>query len=110
MKVHLIKKLTIDAYIRSHAHSKSSFENWLTGLKYADWDRPDDILQTFGKADLSGSGTNRVVFNVGGNNYRMVCKYHFGSSRVHLFVCWIGTHAEYRELCDRGGQYTINAY
>lgn len=43
-------------------------------------------------------------------NYRMICKYHFGITKVRLFVCWIGTHAEYDELCDQGEQYIVFEY
>ena len=60
--------------------------------------------------DILGSGSNRVVFNIGGNNYRMICRYQFGISKVHLFVKWIGTHAEYTKLCNDGKQYDINGY
>ncbi len=40
----------------------------------------------------------------------MICKYHFGATRVHLYVKWIGTHVEYFELCDNNEQYTIDIY
>lgn len=110
MRVHLIKEQTIKHYSTGHAAGKRSFEHWLALIKYADWDIPDDIKITFGSADLLGAGTDRVVFNVGGNNYRMICKYYFGNINVHLFVCWIGTHAEYDELCENVEQYTINIY
>lgn len=110
MRVHLIKKQTIQNYVGGHPPGKSSFENWVTTIKYADWGTPEDIRQTFGSTDLLGQGSSRVVFNIGGNNYRMICKYLFGTSQVHLFVCWIGTHAEYDELCDHGGQYTVNEH
>lgn len=111
MKVHLIKKQTIEDYTRKQARSKVSFGIWLEVLKGADWDKPDDIKKTFGSADLLGDGCcDRVVFNIGGNNYRMICKYLFGSKAVHLFVCWIGTHAAYDKLCDKNEQYTVNDY
>ncbi len=110
MRVHLIKKQTIEEYVAGHASSKSSFENWVTGINHADWIDPDEIKQTFGSADLLGNSTNRVVFNVGGNNFRIICKYHFGITKVHLFVCWIGTHAEYNKLCEKSKQYTVNVY
>lgn len=110
MRVHLIKKQTIQNYVDGHASGKSSFENWVTSVKYADWETPENIRQTFGSADLLGQGSSRVVFNIGGNNFRMICKYHFDSSLVHLFVWWIGTHAEYDELCHHGGQYSINEH
>ncbi len=68
------------------------------------------MLATFRKTDILGNGSNRVVFDVGGNKYRMICKYFFGEKQVHLFVCWIGTHKDYDELCDFNEQYTISNY
>ncbi|WP_421870695.1 type II toxin-antitoxin system HigB family toxin [Marinoscillum sp.] len=110
MKVHLIKKQTIEDYTREQARSKVSFGIWLEILKGADWDKSDDIKKTFGSADLLGNGCDRVVFNIGGNNYRLICKYLFGAKAAHLFVCWIGTHAEYDRLCGKNEQYTVNDY
>lgn len=110
MKVHLIKKKTIEEYVVANARSKSSFKLWLISISYSDWDKPDDIIATFGAADLLGNGSNRVVFDIGGNNYRMICKYQFGENKVRLYVKWIGTHAQYTQLCNSNKQYTINAY
>lgn len=110
MKVHLIKKQTIENYVLANARSKSSFTIWLTTVKYADWTKPEDIKQTFGAADLLGKSSNRVVFDIGGNNYRMICKYHFGDNQVHLFICWLGTHADYDGLCKNNMQYTITDF
>lgn len=107
MKVHLIKRQTIEDYILGHSAGSSSIRKWLTTVKLADWTAPVDIRQTFGAADILGNGSNRVVFNIGGNNYRMICKYYFGSLKVHLYVCWIGTHLEYNELCENKMQYTV---
>lgn len=73
MKVRLIKRKTIENYVQDNARSKSSFRIWLTNLKFADWNEPNDMLYTYGSADLLGNGSNRVVFDIGGNNYRMIC-------------------------------------
>jgi mRNA interferase HigB len=110
MRVHLVTKETIDRYAADNARSKTSFVAWLSRTKYATWDQPSDIKETFSTADLLGNGTDRVVFDIGGNNYRMICKYVFGEKQVHLYVCWIGTHAEYDELCSNKRQYTIEQY
>lgn len=110
MKVRLVKRKTIEDYVRKNARSRSSFRLWLTNLKFADWNVPDDMLATFGSADMLGDGSNRVVFDIGGNNYRMICKYLFGETKVHLYIKWIGTHAEYDKLCKKGEQYTIDSY
>lgn len=110
MKVHLIKLQTIEAYAIRNASSKASFNDWINKVRYADWNIPSDIAATFGSADLLGNGSNRVVFDIGGNNFRMICEYHFGTRQVHLYINWIGTHAEYDKLCNDNKQYTIDKY
>jgi len=110
MKTHLIKKQSIEDYIVKNAQSRTSFEIWLSILKRSDWNDPNDIVSTFNNADILGNGSDRVVFNIGGNNYRMICKFHFGYMKIHLFIKWIGTHAEYTKLCNDGKQFEINSY
>ena len=110
MKVHLIKKLTIEDFVAVNPASRSPFQDWLGKLKYADWKNPSDMQSTFGSADLLGKSSNRVIFDIGGNNYRMICNYVFGANQVHLFVCWIGTHTDYDKLCKKEEQYTINLF
>ncbi|HEX9509570.1 MAG TPA: type II toxin-antitoxin system HigB family toxin [Puia sp.] len=110
MKVHLVKKQTIEDYGMDNAGSRISFRLWLLVLNGVDWNEPGDILKTFGSTDLLGNGCDRAVFDIGGNNYRMICYYAFGEKQVHLFVCWIGNHAEYTRLCKEKKQYTISIY
>ncbi|MEQ8520493.1 MAG: type II toxin-antitoxin system HigB family toxin [Cytophagales bacterium] len=110
MKVRLIKKQSIENYIETNNQSLAGFESWFNIMKNADWINPLDIIKSFNSADILGNGTNRVVFNIGGNKYRMICEYFFGFKKVHLYVTWIGTHAEYTELCRQGRQYKINDY
>ena len=77
MKARLIKKKSIEDFTLSNPRSRSSFRLWLTLLKQVVWTDPGDISGTFGSADLLDNGSNRVVFDIAGNNYRMICKYHF---------------------------------
>jgi mRNA interferase HigB len=107
MRVHLIKKKTIETFIAHNTGSKVPFRIWLGVIKWADWKNPSDIIKTFNSADILGRGSDRVVFNIGGNKFRMICKYHFGISRVHLFITWIGTHNAYNRICDKNEQYDI---
>ena len=32
------------------------------------------------------------------------------AKQAHLFVCWMGTHAEYDKICKQGEEYTVNLY
>jgi mRNA interferase HigB len=110
MRIHLIKKQSIEAYILNHPESKRVFFSWLSTIKYSNWNKPEEIKHTFASADLLCNGSNRVIFNIGGNNHRMICKYFFGGKKNHLFVCWIGSHSEYIEICDQRKQFTINQF
>jgi len=110
MKVSVVKQQTILKYARKHAEAKSSCLDWINKVKKSDWDKPEDMKSTFGSVDLLGQGSNKAVFNIGGNNHRLICKYLFGDNVVRLFVHWIGTHAEYTELCDNNEQYTAENF
>ena len=110
MKVHLIRKESIESFAKQHVQSRGPFEEWSTKLKYADWATPKDIQSTYPATDLLGKGSCRVVFNISGNKYRLIGKYAFGEKQVHLFICWIGTHAAYTKLCEAGEQYNVSDY
>jgi len=110
MQVHLIKKETLENYMYLHAASTTGLEDWLTKLNNVDWKAPADIKNTYRSADFLGRGSNRVIFNLGGNNFRMICKYAFGKKQVHLFICWLGTHAAYDRICKEMKQFTINLF
>lgn len=110
MKVTIIKEATIADFIHDNSRARSSFEKWISTAKNSDWNNANDIRSTFPAADLLGKGSERVIFNIGGNNYRMICAYKFKPNKVSLYVCWIGTHAEYDKLCQDGKQYDVWDY
>ncbi len=110
MKVHLIKVQSIENFVIENVQSKRPFETWLSIVKRADWNNPQDIIRTFNSADILGKGSNRVVFNIGGNKYRIICQYYFGKQKVHLFVKWIGTHDSYSVLCNKEEQYLADSF
>jgi len=110
MRIRLIKRKTIENFAVDNPRSRASIKVWLTQVKQADWESPGDIIKTFSSADLLGNSSNRVIFNIAGNHYRMICKFYFGASMIHLFIKWMGTYNEYTSICRRNEQYTINIY
>jgi mRNA interferase HigB len=114
MKVHLIKEKTVLDYAKEHATSIGAFKRWTENIKGASIDKPQDFVDLFGpkNVDILGNDSNRVCFDVGGNKHRIICSYYFNASinTVTVFVKWIGTHAEYDALNDRGEQYTVDKF
>lgn len=110
MRVRIITIGTLRRFGLQNAQSVHHIEEWIQKVKRADWKTPADIQLDFPSADLLGRGSERVVFNLGGNRYRLICAYEFVGRRIRLFVTWIGTHAEYTKLCRSNDQYTIVDY
>lgn len=67
---------------------------WVYIVKAAEWIRPADVKEMFRSADILPN--NRVVFNIGGNKYRLVAAVHYRGQRI--YVRFVGTHAEYDKL------------
>lgn len=56
--------------------------------------RPQDIKDQFASASICGN--NRVVFNVGGNKYRLVVEVQYQAGIV--WEKFVGTHAQYDRI------------
>ena len=97
MKVRLIKEKTIQEYMTANAQSRTSFTGFIQLIKVADWNTLEDVQKTFPRASIVCEG-KRVVFRIGGNQYRMICGIMLGKKYVFLFVKFIGTHAAYDNL------------
>jgi mRNA interferase HigB len=80
---------------------KTALDSWFHEVQKADWNSPADVLRAYGNASIVGS--DRVVFNIKGNDYRLVVAIHY---RVQIVsIKWIGTHAEYDRIDVRKVQY-----
>lgn len=64
---------------------------WYHDTRKADWRTPADIKRVYGNASVVGE--NRVVFNIGGNKYRLVVAINYGF-RI-CYVRFVGTHQAY---------------
>ena len=49
MKVHLIKKQSLEAFTQQHPDSKASMSDWVEKIKIADWEQPGDMKQTYNR-------------------------------------------------------------
>lgn len=64
---------------------------WYHFCEKQKWGAPQDVKNTF--RHVSFVAGNRVVFNVKGNSYRVVCAMDY--QRQAMFIKFVGTHKEY---------------
>ena len=87
----IVSKKCIDDFIRRHPEAKSSIESWYYEAKHSTWKTSMDIKDRYQSAGFISD--NHVIFNIKGNNYRLVTKIAYKMEVV--YIKWIGTHAEY---------------
>ena len=72
----------------------SQYEAWLGIVSCAQWRNPEDVKAAYPKASILKAG--RVVFNIKGNDYRLVAALQY-QARV-VAIRFFGTHAEYDRI------------
>ena len=87
----IITKGIIHAFAAKHSAAAIPLNDWFEKTKNAQWRNFSEIKKTFGSADSIGN--NRFVFNIGGNNFRIVAMIHFNIRT--LYIRAILTHKEY---------------
>lgn len=92
----IIAKSTLVAYYTKNPHAKTALEDWYEKTKVAEWKCFADIKQTFNSVDSVGN--KRYVFNIKGNDFRLVVLILFTPQRV--FIRFVGDHSEYDKIKD----------
>lgn len=71
--------------------SEAPLRAWLEEVRQARWLQPSDVKAQFGNASILKN--RRVVFNIKGNDYRLVVAVAYRFQTV--YVKFIGTHQQY---------------
>lgn len=79
---------------REQAAARAAMIEWHTTISDAAWSNFAEVKATFNTADYVGDG--KIVFDVGGNKYRIVGLIGFRTQRV--FILFVGTHAQYDKI------------
>lgn len=90
----IISKKIINDFIVKEPRSIDALLQWYKSAKYSDWSKFQDVKKTFNSVDAVGN--DRYVFNIKGNNYRLVAIIHFNIRTV--YIAFVGTHAEYDKI------------
>ena len=90
----IVTHRTIVAFYTKHADAKTALEEWYTKTTKADWKMFSDIKESFNSVDSVGN--DRYVFNIKGNDYRLIAIVLFKIKMV--YVRFIGTHKDYDQI------------
>lgn len=100
----VIAKRSLKAFWQRQGCSdaRAPLESWHEEALRGKWSSPHSVKLHFATASIVGR--HRVVFNIGGNKYRLVVEMQYRAGIA--WVKFVGTHAEY----DRINVETVNDY
>jgi mRNA interferase HigB len=92
----IIKVKTIYDYCKlpKYKNAEKHLQSWIYEVKYTDWDTASELKLRYKNASIINS--KRVVFNIKGNEYRLVVDIEYKLKIV--FIVWFGTHTEYDNI------------
>jgi mRNA interferase HigB len=92
MRVIAVK--TLRDFWTKHPQAEIPLSAWYALARRATWRSPTDIKAAYRSASFLPN--NRVIFNIKGNDYRLVVAVHY--DRGIMFVRFVGTHREYDRI------------
>jgi mRNA interferase HigB len=98
--VRIIARKTLHDFVDSLKGSKdqravkSALDAWFHEVQGSIWKTPADVTRSYANASIVGA--DRVVFNIKGNDYRLVVAIDY--PRQIVFIKWLGSHAEYDKI------------
>ncbi len=92
-----IARRTLRDYWERNPNAEEPLRSWYRTVRGEDWDSPARLKARFPKASIVGD--NRAVFNIRGNEYRLIVEINYPYRIVYVRV--VGTHAEYDRIDAR---------
>ena len=92
--MNVISRKTLAEFYEDHADAREPLETWYRVCKKAIWKNFNEVRNAYPTADVVGD--DRVVFNIKGNDFRLVVAFNF--ERQWAFIKFIGTHNEYDKI------------
>ncbi len=90
----IVAKRTRRSFWDKEPNAEQPLRAWYAVAINANWSSPADVKATYRNSSIIGN--QRVVFNIGGNRYRLIVRFDYG---IRLgFVRFVGTHAQYDRI------------
>lgn len=95
LRMQIIALRTLRQFWEKHPQAETPIRVWYSSVGKAEWKGPADIKAQFG-ASIDFVGDSRVIFDLGGNKFRLIVHVSYAFKRV--LVKFIGTHGEYDKI------------
>jgi mRNA interferase HigB len=99
----IVKRSVLKKFAARHPEASSPLDVWCEQIRACAWGSPVEIRRFFG-ANVDFVAHNRAVFNIKGNQSRLIAEINYKMKAV--YIRFIGTHAAY----DRVDAATIKMY
>lgn len=90
--MHVISRKVLRQFWQEYPDSETALIRWLKIIESVSFQSFEELRSVFPNADLV---TNLIVFNIGGNKYRLIASIHFNRQKV--YIRYILTHSEYNK-------------
>jgi len=92
--VKVLVKKTIQYYIKKYPKAETQLMIWYTEFSRQKFTNFNELKTVYGNASIVNN--NRVVFNIKGNDFRLVISINF--TQAASYIIWFGTHKEYDKI------------
>lgn len=89
--MHVISRKRLKEFYSKHHQAEGPLESWYKAMRSKNYQDFNELKLTFASADYVGN--DLIVFDIGGNKYRLIAKVIFEYRKV--YVRHVFTHAEY---------------
>lgn len=90
----IIALSTLKNFWEKHADAQLPLRSWYALASRAQWKTPADIKEAYRNASFTGN--NRVIFNIKGNEYRLVVLVRYDKGL--MYIRFVGTHLQYDKI------------
>jgi len=99
-QMRLLSRSTLRDFWRIHHDAERPLRAWIAEIEQGEWRSAVDVKQLYKSASFVGN--DRIVFNIGGNKYRLIVMVKYANTEAKrngiIFVRFIGTHREYDKI------------
>ena len=91
----IIALRTLQLFWRERPDAEKPLRTWYGIVAQASWNQPADVKEHFGAA-VDFVADNRLIFNIGGNKYRLIVRVAYEFKAVQ--IKFVGTDSEYDKI------------